>query len=66
MARTCAICEKQSLMAGGYSNRVRATKYNPTGKYRRQPNLQWAKDPKGGRQLICTKCLKRKSFSVKS
>ena len=27
-------------MGGGYSNRTRATKYNPTGKVRKQPNLQ--------------------------
>ena len=27
-------------MAGGYSNRIRATKFNPTGKVRKQPNLQ--------------------------
>ena len=27
-------------MAGGYSNRVRATKFNPTGMKRRKANLQ--------------------------
>ena len=27
-------------MAGGYSNRIRATKFNPTGKVRKQVNLQ--------------------------
>ena len=27
-------------MAGGYSNRVRATKFNPTGMVRKYPNLQ--------------------------
>lgn len=27
-------------MAGRYSNRIRATKFNPTGKVRRQTNLQ--------------------------
>ncbi len=27
-------------MGGGYSNRTRATKYNPTGKNRKYPNLQ--------------------------
>lgn len=27
-------------MGGGYSNRVRATKFNPTGKVRKYPNLQ--------------------------
>lgn len=46
-------------MVGGYSNRVRATKYNPTGKRRVQPNLQWAALPSGGRVKICTSCLKK-------
>ena len=45
-------------MAGGYSNRVRATKYNPTGKHRVQVNLQWAPLPEGGRIKICTRCMK--------
>lgn len=40
MAKVCAITGKGSLMAGGYSNRTRATKFNPTGMKRRQPNLQ--------------------------
>lgn len=40
MARTCAITGKTSQVGGGYSNRVRATKFNPTGKRRRHINLQ--------------------------
>lgn len=40
MAKKCAITGKSSLMASGYSNRVRATKYNPTVKARRYANLQ--------------------------
>jgi large subunit ribosomal protein L28 len=40
MARTCDITGKKSQVGGGYSNRTRATKYNPTGKRRRQVNLQ--------------------------
>ena len=40
MARTCEITGKKSQVGGGYSNRVRATKFNPTGKRRRQVNLQ--------------------------
>ena len=28
------------MVGGGYSNRVRATKFNPTGKRRRHVNLQ--------------------------
>ena len=40
MAKTCIITGKGSRVTGGYSNRVRATKFNPTGKVRKQPNLQ--------------------------
>ena len=40
MARVCDITGKTSQVGGGYSNRVRATKFNPTGKRRRQVNLQ--------------------------
>ncbi len=40
MARTCAITGKSSLVGGGYSDRVRATKFNPTGTRRRYANLQ--------------------------
>jgi len=28
------------MMGGGYSNRTRATQFNPTGSVRRYPNLQ--------------------------
>ncbi|OGI61139.1 hypothetical protein A2645_01645 [Candidatus Nomurabacteria bacterium RIFCSPHIGHO2_01_FULL_39_9] len=38
--RCCQITKKGSIVAGGYSNRVRATKFNPTGKKRKQVNLQ--------------------------
>lgn len=46
-------------MVGGFSNRVRATKYNPIPKLRKQPNLQWAKLTDGSRLKICTRCLKK-------
>jgi large subunit ribosomal protein L28 len=39
MAKECAITGKSSKVAGGYSNRIRATKFNPTGKKRRKANL---------------------------
>ena len=38
--KTCPITKKGSLVGGGYSNRTRATKFNPTGLRRRYPNLQ--------------------------
>ena len=40
MAKVCDITGKTSQVGGGYSNRTRATKFNPTGKRRRQVNLQ--------------------------
>jgi len=40
MKKTCAITKKGSIVGGGYSNRTRATKFNPTGKKRKYPNLQ--------------------------
>jgi large subunit ribosomal protein L28 len=40
MVKICAITNKGSIVGGGYSNRTRATKFNPTGKKRRFPNLQ--------------------------
>ncbi len=59
MAKQCLICEKGSIMGGGYSNRIRATKFNPTGMKRKYPNLQWATFPDGKRKRICTRCLKK-------
>ena len=40
MARTCEITSKSTQVGGRYSNRVRATQFNPTGKVRRKANLQ--------------------------
>jgi large subunit ribosomal protein L28 len=38
--KVCAITKKGSIMGGGYSNKTRATKFNPTGMVRKYPNLQ--------------------------
>jgi len=40
MAKECKITGKSTKMAGGYSNRTRATQFNPTGKVRRKANIQ--------------------------
>jgi large subunit ribosomal protein L28 len=40
MAKMCVITKKSSVVGGGYSNRTRATKFNPTGKARKFSNLQ--------------------------
>ncbi|PIR45137.1 MAG: hypothetical protein COV10_01275 [Candidatus Vogelbacteria bacterium CG10_big_fil_rev_8_21_14_0_10_51_16] len=54
-------------MVGGYRNDVRATKYQPIGKRRKFPNLQWAKRPDGARVKICTTCMrKNKQLEIKA
>ena len=40
MARACEITGKSTQIGGRYSNRTRATQFNPTGKVRRKANLQ--------------------------
>jgi large subunit ribosomal protein L28 len=40
MAKMCAITKKGSIIGGGYSNRTRATQFNPTGRVRKFLNLQ--------------------------
>ncbi|MEK9184265.1 MAG: L28 family ribosomal protein [Patescibacteria group bacterium] len=40
MARKCAVTGKSTQVGGRYSNRTRATQFNPTGKVRRSANLQ--------------------------
>lgn len=39
MAKVCPVTQKRSSVGGGYSNRTRATQFNPVGKRRRQVNL---------------------------
>ena len=67
MAKKCVICEKGSIMS---VKRVKLRgKYNPTGKYRKQPNIQWVTIPieikskklkkfAGQRIKACTSCIK--------
>ena len=40
MARECAVTGKSTQIGGRYSNRTRATQFNPVGKVRRSANLQ--------------------------
>lgn len=40
MAKRCAVTGKGTQIGGRYSNRTRATQFNPCGKAARQPNLQ--------------------------
>jgi len=39
MANQCEITGKKTQTGGRYSNRTRATQFNPSGKTKRQPNL---------------------------
>lgn len=36
----CPITKKTGAVGGGYSNRIRATKFNPTGKTRKRLNMK--------------------------
>lgn len=38
--KICPITKKSSRVGGGYSNRTRATQFNPVGASRRYPNFQ--------------------------
>lgn len=40
MAKVCDITKRGSMTGGRYSNRTRATQFNPCGRVRRYPNLQ--------------------------
>ena len=40
MSKVCPILHKGSIRGGGYSNRTRATQFNPTGMVRKYANLQ--------------------------
>jgi len=54
MAKICAITKMGTMVGGGYSNRTRATKFNPTGKVRKYQNLQKKKIfvPEIGKSVI--------------
>ncbi len=55
--KVCAICEKGSVMAGTHS--FLRSHYNPTGRVRKYPNLQWAKLVSGVRAKVCVRCMKK-------
>ncbi|OHA86971.1 MAG: hypothetical protein A3A96_03475 [Candidatus Zambryskibacteria bacterium RIFCSPLOWO2_01_FULL_39_39] len=40
MAKSCAVTGKSSQVSGSYSNRTRATQFNPCGNSRKFANLQ--------------------------
>lgn len=67
MARECVICGKKRIMVGKWV-KLRG-KYNPTGKRKKYPNLQFVRIPSdvkrdafkrfaGKRVLSCVKCIR--------
>ena len=56
MSKECTICGKSSLMAG--QRKKLMSKYNPTPKKRKYPNLQWIYLSKEKRIKACAKCIK--------
>ena len=40
MSKVCPVLNKSSQVGGGYSNRTRATQFNPTGNTRKYVNFQ--------------------------
>ena len=58
MAKICEICGKGSVVER-HRNKLRS-RYNPTPKFRKKPNLQKAVI-KGEKVLACTKCIKKEN-----
>lgn len=52
----CQVCKKVTRTGGRY--KLLRGNYNPTGKRKRHPNLQWATLPDGKRMKMCTSCKK--------
>ena len=61
MAKKCDITGKTGTTGGGYANRTRATVFTPTGKRRKQVNLQKKKIVVNGKTYnlnLSTKAIK--------
>ena len=56
MSRVCSVCGKKSIVT--VTRKKLRSKYNPTTKKRKYPNLQWVKLANGKRVKACTKCIK--------
>ena len=63
MSNICAICAKTSTLIMP-RNKLRG-KYNPAGKKRKYPNLQWVFISAGKRIRACAKCIKAMSKTKK-
>jgi len=56
MSRRCTVCGKKSMVA--VTRQKLRGQYNPTGKKRKYPNLQWVRLEDGKRVKACAKCIK--------
>ena len=56
MSKVCGICGKGSILRGARKKVM--SKYNPTPKKRKYPNLQWVVLSSGKRTKACAKCIK--------
>jgi ribosomal protein L28 len=56
MSRVCAICNKKYINT--ITRKKLRSKFNPTSKKRKYPNLQWVTLDNGKRVKACTKCIK--------
>jgi len=56
MARVCEICGKKTTLGRRYKKLI--SRYNPSPKTPKSPNLQWVKLPSGKRLRVCAKCKK--------
>jgi len=56
MSRVCTICEKRYAMARKYNKLM--SKYNPSPKKKKNPNLQWVTLASGERVKACTRCIR--------
>ncbi len=54
MANICELCGKKSVVARKYKKLI--SRYNPSPKMRKKPNLQWATLSSGQRIKVCTRC----------
>ncbi|MCD6283672.1 50S ribosomal protein L28 [bacterium] len=56
MSKRCPICGKKPMIT--VDRKKLRGHYNPTGKRRKYPNLQWVRLANGKRIKICAKCIK--------
>lgn len=56
MANSCALCGKKTTFGRKYYKLM--SRYNPSPKKKKKPNLQWVKLSSRKRIKACAKCIK--------